>query len=351
MKQNLRVQGIEKEYEDQPLLCGISFELAAGETLCLLGSSGSGKSTLLRIIAGIESADAGQVFWNGEDLSDVPTHLRHFGLMFQDYALFPHLNVADNIAFGLRMQNTQPAEIRQRVKDALEQVNLVGFEKRNVSELSGGEKQRVALARALAPSPRLLMLDEPLAALDRALRQQLQEELRNLLHQTNIPTIYVTHDQEEALALGDRLALLHEGQIVQMGAPEEVYRMPRNRWVAEFLGMENLLPARVSQSQPLTVTTAFGDLAATASAGLKLQKGDEVQIVLLPTGVTIAEENSGENLLPITVTESTFRGEHYLLKGKTNAGEELVFFTPTGATIGTKLNLSFSRTNVVCLHP
>lgn len=351
MSENLHVQGIEKEYEGQPLLRGISFDLAMGETLCLLGSSGSGKSTLLRIVAGIENADEGQIFWNGEDISTVPTHLRHFGLMFQDYALFPHLNVADNIAFGLRMQNTDPSEIHQRVQNALEQVNLLGFEKRNVSELSGGEKQRVALARALAPSPRLLMLDEPLAALDRALRQQLQEELRTLLHQTKIPTIYVTHDQEEALALGDRLALLHQGQIVQMGAPEQVYRQPRNRWVAEFLGMENLLPAKVNSLTPLKVTTSFGELAGTAPADLHLHEGDQVQIVILPTGVTIAEENAGENLLSIRVTESTFRGEHYLLKGKTNAGEELVFFTPTGAEIGANLKLTFPRANVVCLHP
>lgn len=351
MSENLHVQGIEKEYEGQPLLRGISFDLFAGETLCLLGSSGSGKSTLLRIIAGIENADEGQIFWNGEDISTVPTHLRHFGLMFQDYALFPHLNVADNIAFGLRMQNTDPSEIHQRVQNALEQVNLLGFEKRNVSELSGGEKQRVALARALAPSPRLLMLDEPLAALDRALRQQLQEELRTLLHQTKIPTIYVTHDQEEALALGDRLALLHQGQIVQMGTPEQVYRQPRNRWVAEFLGMENLLPAKVNSLNPLKVTTSFGELAGTAPADLHLHEGDQVQIVILPTGVTIAEENAGENLLSIRVTESTFRGEHYLLKGKTNAGEELVFFTPTGAEIGANLKLTFPRANVVCLRP
>ncbi|MPM55203.1 Spermidine/putrescine import ATP-binding protein PotA [bioreactor metagenome] len=350
MDQNLRVQGIKKEYEGQLLLRGISFDLAADETLCLLGSSGSGKSTLLRIIAGIETADQGQIFWNDEDITAVPTHLRHFGLMFQDYALFPHLNVADNIAFGLRMQNADPTEIRKRVQDSLEQVNLAGFEKRNVSELSGGEKQRVALARALAPSPRLLMLDEPLAALDRALRQQLQEELRSLLHQTHIPAIYVTHDQEEALALGDRLALLHEGQIVQMGAPEQVYRQPRNRWVAEFLGMENILPARVSASQLLRVVTDFAELAASAPADMELHEGDDVQIVLLPTGVTIAEDETGENLLPITVTESTFRGEHYQLKGKTNAGEELVFFTPTGAAIGTKLDLTFPRTNVVCLR-
>jgi ABC-type Fe3+/spermidine/putrescine transport system ATPase subunit len=267
MSEKLRVQNIYKEYEGQPLLRGISFVMSSDETLCLLGRSGSGKSTLMRIIAGIESAERGQLFWEGEEISAVPTHLRRFGLMFQDYALFPHLNVAENIAFGLQMQGISPESIHQRVREALEQVNLDGFDKRNVTELSGGEQQRVALARALAPSPRLLMLDEPLAALDRALRQQLQEELRNLLHLAHIPTIYVTHDQEEALALGDRLALLHEGQIVQMGVPEDVYRFPQNAWVAQFLGMENILPAVVKTASPLVVTSAIGELSAVAGQG------------------------------------------------------------------------------------
>lgn len=354
MNANLRVQSIEKEYEGQPLLRGISLEMNEAETLCLLGRSGSGKSTLLRIIAGIESADSGQIFWQGQNISAVPTHLRHFGLMFQDYALFPHLNVADNIAFGLRMQRMEgmdETKISQRVKEALEQVNLSGFEKRSVNELSGGEKQRVALARALAPSPRLLMLDEPLAALDRALRQQLQEELRTLLHRAEIPTIYVTHDQEEALALGDRLALLHDGQIEQIGTPETVYRLPRNRWVAQFLGMENLLQARVKTTQPLSVLTDFGELAAVAPADFQLQPGDEVEIVLLPTGVSVNESTSSENKLDLTVEESIFRGEHYQLKGKTKAGQELVFYSPTGASTGATLELHFARTNVVCLQP
>lgn len=349
MNESLRVQNIQKEYEDQPLLRGISFDLNNDETLCLLGRSGSGKSTLLRIIAGIESADSGQIFWQGTDLSGVPTHLRHFGLMFQDYALFPHLNVAENIAFGLRMQRFPNEKIEQRVKEALEQVNLGGFEKRNVTDLSGGEQQRVALARALAPSPHLLMLDEPLAALDRALRQQLQEELRTLLHRAHIPTIYVTHDQEEALALGDRLALLHEGQIVQMGAPEEVYRLPKNAWVAQFLGMENLIHGRVKARTPLLLATAFGELAAVPQAGDLPQIGQEVQVVILPTGVSLENRNDFENRLSGTVEESIFRGEHYQLRIKIGTAEELTFFSPSGAAKGTSITLYFSRTNVVCL--
>ena len=171
----LEIRDIWKSYEGQPLLNGVSFSLEAGETVCLLGRSGSGKSTLLRIIAGLETAERGQVLWQGQDLSAVPVHLRQFGLMFQDYALFPHRDVAENVGFGLRMQGLSKAEISLRVAEALEQVNLAAFAKRRVTDLSGGEQQRVALARALAPRPRLLMLDEPLGALDRALREQLSD--------------------------------------------------------------------------------------------------------------------------------------------------------------------------------
>lgn len=349
MTSALKLQNIEKEYEGKPLLKGVSLEVSTGEVLCLLGRSGSGKSTLLRIIAGIETADSGSVLWEGQDLSATPTHLRHFGLMFQDYALFPHLNVEENVAFGLRMQGYPPQQIQQRVKEALEQVNLVGFEKRSVTDLSGGEQQRVALARALAPAPRLLMLDEPLAALDRALRQQLQEELRNLLHQTQIPTIYVTHDQEEALALGDRLAILNEGQIVQIGAPEEVYRQPRNRWVAQFLGMENILTAEVTSAQPLIVRTPFGHFRAISQPGSKPNIRDTISLVILPTGASTGETPAQENKIIGIVEECIFRGEHYQIKIRTSDRSGLTFFTPTTNKIGSEITVQFSANNVVCL--
>lgn len=213
----LEIIDIYKTYENQPLLKGISFSLAAGETLCLLGASGSGKSTILRIIAGLEQAERGEVRWEGQSLAGVPVHRRNFGLMFQDYALFPHLDVFKNVAFGLQMQEWTEAEIKLRVAEVLGQVNLSAFGQRRVAELSGGEQQRVALARALAPRPRLLMLDEPLASLDRALRERLIDELRGILHQTGIPAIYVTHDQQEAFTIADQVILLHEGEITQAG--------------------------------------------------------------------------------------------------------------------------------------
>ncbi|HVN16485.1 MAG TPA: ABC transporter ATP-binding protein [Anaerolineales bacterium] len=237
----LNLQRISKTYESQPLLTDISFTVAADETICLLGPSGSGKSTLLRIIAGLEEADSGKVLWDDGDLASTPPHLRDFGLVFQDYALFPHLTVAENVAFGLKMRGLPKSDIKSRVTESLEQVNLFGFEKRRVTELSGGEQQRVALARALAPRPRLLMFDEPLGALDRALKDRVLEELRKILHETKVPAIYVTHDQEEAFALADRILLLHEGQIVRAGAPEEVAAHPGSAWAARFLAVGNVV--------------------------------------------------------------------------------------------------------------
>ena len=241
----LEVQHIFKTYEGKPLLNGISFKVDTGETLCLLGASGSGKSTLLRIIAGLEEAEAGSIAFDGRDLGATPAHLRDFGLVFQDYALFPHLNVRDNVAFGLRMRRLPAVEIAGRVANSLALVDLDGFEDRQVTELSGGEQQRVALARALAIRPRLLMFDEPLGALDRTLREGLLHELRTILHRTQIPAIYVTHDQEEAFALADRVLILHNGEIVRAGTPAEVWANPGTAFVAGFLGLGNIIPGKV----------------------------------------------------------------------------------------------------------
>jgi spermidine/putrescine transport system ATP-binding protein len=234
----LELRHIFKTYEGKPLLDDISFELDRGETICLLGASGSGKSTLLRIIAGLEDPNSGSILFNGMDLASTPPHLRDFGLVFQDYALFPHLNVYDNIAFGLKMRHLGQSEIAERVANSLELVNLSGFEKRQVTDLSGGEQQRVALARALAIRPRLLMFDEPLGALDRALREDLLNELRTILHNTDIPAIYVTHDQEEAFTIADRVLILHDAEIVREGTPADVWAIHNQHMLPSFLGWE-----------------------------------------------------------------------------------------------------------------
>ena len=241
----LEVRNIFKTYEGKPLLNGISFMVDTSETICLLGASGSGKSTLLRIIAGLEDAEAGSVWFSGVDLTATPAHLRDFGLVFQDYALFPHLNVSENVAFGLKMRRLPETEIAERVANSLETVNLSGFERRQVTDLSGGEQQRVALARALAIRPRLLMFDEPLGALDRTLREDLLNQLRSILHQTDVPAIYVTHDQEEAFIIADRVLILHAGEIVREGTPAQVWADPGSAFVAGFLGLGNMIKGQV----------------------------------------------------------------------------------------------------------
>ena len=302
----LELKQISKTYEGKPLLTNVSLSVASGETICLLGASGSGKSTLLRIIAGLESPEAGQVCWDGIDLASVPPHARDFGLVFQDYALFPHLSVYDNVAFGLRMKpNTKAqrhkgtkenknlvssslgdfvlnskSEIEHRVAEVLETVNLRGFESRRVTDLSGGEQQRVALARALAPRPRLLMFDEPLGALDRSLKEELLRELRSILHHTNIPAIYVTHDQEEAYAIADRILLLHEGVILREGTPAEVWADPRSAWAARFLNVGNVVGGKVSKVSGVRcqVETDFGVLKMQCKHGHGV--GDRVSLLL-----------------------------------------------------------------------
>jgi surface protein len=267
----------------------------------LLGKSGSGKSTLLRIIAGLEEPEAGQILWDGIDLTSTPPHLRDFGLVFQDYALFPHLNVYDNVAFGLKMRRMAQEEISRRVASALETVNLSGFETRNVTDLSGGEQQRVALARALAPRPRLLMFDEPLGALDRALREDLLNELRAILHQTNIPAIYVTHDQEEAFAIADRVLLLHDGDIVRQGTPVNVWANPGSAWVGEFLGLGNVIEGTVTNKNK--VQTKFGDFVINCEH--KHQEGDVVHLLARPLPAEKAR----------VPTEGNYQNETNLLGG------------------------------------
>lgn len=259
----LEVVNIWKSYLDQPLLTGVSFQVRAGEIVCLLGASGSGKSTLLRIIAGLEQPEQGQVRWAEQDLGPIPAHKRFFGLVFQDYALFPHLDVSENVAFGLRMLGLSRSEIKSRVAETLNKVNMSVHADRNITDLSGGEQQRVALARAMAPNPRLLMFDEPLGALDRSLREDLMVEIRRVLRASAVPAIYVTHDQEEASYLADRVLLLHEGQIVREGTPAEVWSEPGSVWAAKFLDAGNVLEGTYQPDG--LVRTGIGSLPLACS--------------------------------------------------------------------------------------
>jgi ABC-type Fe3+/spermidine/putrescine transport system ATPase subunit len=311
----LQASGIKKAFDDTPVLSGIDLSMIQGETVCLLGPSGCGKTTLLRIIAGLEQPDEGTIALEGRDITSTPVHRRDFGFMFQDYALFPHLSVADNIAFGLRMRNWSRFDIDARVTELLDLVELEGYGARKIYELSGGQQQRVALTRSLAPKPPLLMLDEPLGSLDRALRDQLLSELRRLLQQLHQTALYVTHDQLEAFAVADVIVLMNEGRIEQMTAPTDLYLRPATPFVAKFLGFNNLLSGTVTELTPTPVLhTALGLLRpATLPPGLNV--GNAVWCVIRPEGARLAgDTTSAPNRIQLKLQMRSFRGAHTLLR-------------------------------------
>lgn len=322
----LELVGITKSFEEKVVLQGVTVGVPAGKILVLLGPSGCGKTTLLRIVAGLETADAGQVTWQGTIIDNRPIHQRGFGMVFQDYALFPHKNVYHNIAFGLRMQRQSADDITQRVNGVLQLVGLTGFGERAVHDLSGGEQQRVALARALAPTPDLLLLDEPLGALDRALRERLMLELRAILTQTaNLTAIYVTHDQAEAFAIADLIAVMNGGHIEQVASPAELYTRPGTPFVARFLGMENIIPATPTPHAYI-VETLLGKL--TLSAPLTTPS----EILIRPDAGRTKVEGM-VNVVPGRVTDISFRGRYKLVTLAVNDVELKLEFEGT-ASVG-----------------
>ena len=326
----LELRDVEKVFGEERVLRDVSLEIPAGEIMALVGPSGSGKTTLLRIIAGLETADEGRLFLDGRDLTEIAVHKRGFGMVFQDYALFPHKRVFENVAFGLRMLGWDRERIGARVREMLALVGMAGFEERPIHELSGGEQQRVALARALAPSPRLLLLDEPLGALDRALRERLMGELRSILkaagemseRERGITSIYVTHDQAEAFAVADRVAVIRRGAIEQIDAPARLYRRPRTPFVARFIGMENLLTAEIAGREPAEARTALGELRV-AAAGSPGAVGERAIVLIRPdAGRVLAAGEEGVNVVTGRLESVSFRGRYQEVTVRT--GDDVV---------------------------
>ena len=300
----IRLSGISKAFDGETVLDNMSLEIHDKEFITLLGPSGCGKTTTLRIIGGFETPDAGDVFFDGVRINDVPPYERQVNTVFQRYALFPHLNVFDNIAFGLRIQKRPDGEIRQKVKEMLALVNLRGFERRRVGTLSGGQQQRVAIARALINQPKVLLLDEPLAALDLKLRKDMQNELKNIQHQTGITFIYVTHDQEEALSMSDTVVVMAEGRIQQIGTPTDIYNEPVNAFVADFIGESNIVDGVMPADRRVRVAGHTFDCVDGGFA-----KNEQVDVVIRPEDVDVVAPERG--MLCGTVTAVTFKGVHY----------------------------------------
>ncbi|MGH9365746.1 MAG: ABC transporter ATP-binding protein [Thermoanaerobaculia bacterium] len=299
----LKLDGLEKRLGGVAVTRGLSLTVGQSEFVALLGPSGSGKTTVLRLVAGFEAPDAGRVLVEGEDVTTVPPERRRFGMVFQHYALFPHITVGQNVSFGLEAQRTPKAEIARRVEETLAAVDLAGFGERRVTQLSGGQQQRVALARALAPQPRVLLLDEPLSNLDPTLRERTRRELKRIIRRIGITTLFVTHEQDEAFELGDRVAVLNAGHLEQVGTPEELYAKPASRFVASFIGRSSALPGLWKEG---TVRLAAGP-SWSADSPEALPRGAEVDLLMRPEGLTLSRSPAAD-ALPGEVIGRRFAG-------------------------------------------
>jgi spermidine/putrescine transport system ATP-binding protein len=324
----VRLQNVSKSFNNQPVINDLNLDVHKGEFLTLLGPSGCGKTTVLRLIAGLETCDSGALFINGRDQTRMPAWDRDVNTVFQSYALFPHMTVFDNIAFGLKLKKTPARQIRERVKETLALVKLAGLETRSIHGLSGGQQQRVAIARAIVNQPLILLLDEPLSALDYKLRKQMRLDLRQLHRKLGITFVFVTHDQEEALTLSDRVVVMNHGTIQQTGTPKDIYETPVNLFVADFVGESNIFDARVARTSGSDVEIHFQGIVKIVQNRRNFKTGQAVKVLLRPEDMTVARirEQYAAGSLPGRITEMIYKSTTVDLIIRLDSGQE-VFVT------------------------
>ncbi len=334
----IELKNITKTFDDQQILKGINLNIYENEFLTLLGPSGCGKTTTLRIIAGFDESDGGELLFDGIEISKLPPYKREVNTVFQKYALFPHLNVFDNVAFGLNIKKTEKSVVKQEVEKMLKLVGLANFEKRDVTSLSGGQQQRVAIARALINKPKVLLLDEPLGALDAKLRKEMQFELKKIQKEVGITFIYVTHDQEEALSMSDTVVVMNDGYIQQIGTPTDVYNEPENRFVAQFIGESNIIEGIMIRD----CLVSFDDFEfECVDKGFK--DNEEIEVVLRPEDIDIVPAENAK--LTGTVTSIVFKGVHYEIMVQSKYRQYMIHTTDYHE-VGLEVGLSFGPEDI-----
>ncbi|MCQ2547580.1 MAG: ABC transporter ATP-binding protein [Clostridia bacterium] len=341
-KELIRLDNLTKSFGDNTVLKGLSLSVHENEFITLLGPSGCGKTTTLRIIGGFEKPDEGRVFFEGKDITDLEPNHRHINTVFQKYALFPHMNVEQNIAFGLKVSKKSDEYIKEKINYALKLVNLEGYEKRNINSLSGGQQQRIAMARAIVNEPKVLLLDEPLGALDLKLRQEMEYELIRLKNELGITFIYVTHDQEEALTMSDKVVVMNEGVIQQMGTPEEIYNEPQNAFVADFIGDSNIIDGFMIHDKLVNIC---GVDFPCVDSGFGENKA--VDVVIRPEDVELGKPGKGQ--LDGEVIHNVFIGVHYEMEVMAGDYEWLVQST-TSHPVGEKVSIKVKADNIQIMH-